>query len=392
MKFIDELELKGKRVFIRSDIDVPLNDSLEITDDHRILSALPTIKYAVKHGAKVIIAGHLGRPKGEVVEALSAKPVATRLSELLDTKVTFANNCTGDEVVAQSKALKESEVLVIENVRFHPGEQSNDLKFAEDLSKLADVYINNAFATSHRAHASTAGIANFVKEKAAGLTIKNELEYFERALKEPKRPLGVIFGGAKISTKIKAIENVAKGADFILLGGAMANTFFKAAGHNVGKSLYEEEQLQLASETIAQCEKVNCKLITPVDVIVSEKFEAGSDTQVRNIDEIKDNEMALDIGPKSIELFTSHLAKAETIVWNGPMGVFEMEDFSKGTFAMVDALIESKGLTVVGGGDTDLALHQKHAMDKVSYASTGGGAFLTLLEGSPLPAVEALKA
>lgn len=389
MKYIDQVELKGKTVFIRADLNVPLENG-EVADETRITASVPTIKYALDRGAKVIVASHLGRPKGRD-ESQSLAPVAKRLEKALGVPVTLAPDCIGPEVQAMAKSLEPNRVLLLENLRFHKAEEKNDPAFAEELSKLAEVYVNDAFATAHRAHASTEGMVQHCATCAGGFTLKDELEYFNKAFSNPERPFVAVFGGAKVSTKIKAIKNVGTRTNRIVLGGAMANTFFAAEGLNVGKSLYEPEEMETARETKNFLSERNCELVLPVDVVIASELKAGTPTRTVPTSEIPSDAMALDIGPKTVELFRHALADAKTIIWNGPMGAFETLEFSSGTFAMVDILSASKALTVVGGGDTDLALHQKHAFDKMSYVSTAGGAFLTLLEGEPLPAVEALK-
>jgi phosphoglycerate kinase len=393
MKYIDQLskeDLAGKRVFIRSDLNVPIAEDLTVADETRIVASLPTIKYALEAGAKVILASHLGRPKGKPSVKFSLGPVAERLKEHLGTTVVMADDCVGAEVEDDAAKLREGEVLLLENVRFHEGETNNDPGFAAQLAALADVYINDAFATAHRAHASTAAITEHFEVKAGGFVLKKELEYFAKAFDNPERPVAAIFGGAKVSTKMDAIRNVAKKVDLILIGGAMANTFFAAEGYPVGTSLYEADQVDNAKSIKAELSEKQCELVLPVDVVVAEKLESGQETSVHAIDDIPPGKMALDIGPKSMELFKEKLAQAKTIVWNGPMGAFETKEFAAGTYAMVDVLVESPALTVVGGGDTDRALHDKHAIEKMDYVSTAGGAFLELLEGKTLPGVTAL--
>lgn len=391
MKTIEDLDLTSKKVLVRCDLDVPMNKDGTIADDHRIKASVDTINYLREKNAKIIVAGHMGRPKGERVSALSLSPVADRLKELLNTDLVFLSECIGPEVENAVSNLKDGEIIVLENVRYHKGEEKNDADFSKSLAALCDVYVNNAFATAHRAHASTVGITAFVKEKAAGFTLRDEVEYFNRSCSSPKRPLLAIFGGAKVSSKIKAIKNVGKVADSVLVGGAMANTFLKAQGYNIGSSLYEEELLETARETLEWFNSNDKQLLLPVDVVIAPELKTGIETQIVSIDAIPDKMLALDIGPKSLELFKKAIASSNTIIWNGPMGVFEMPEFSNGTFGIVDALCESPALTVVGGGDTDLALHEKKAFDKMDFVSTGGGAFLTLLEGEALPALEALN-
>jgi phosphoglycerate kinase len=390
MRTIREIELSGKKVFIRSDMNVPFDEAGAISDDHRIRASLPTISLALEKGAAVIVCSHLGQPKGKVVDSLSMRPVATRVAELLGVAVQFASDCVGAEAEKLAQALTPGQVLVLENTRFHKEEEANDPTFSKQLASLAEVYINDAFASNHRAHASTCGMAQHFKEKAAGLTLAMEMEFFARALKEPERPLAAIFGGAKVSSKMKAIKNVAKQANMVVVGGAMANTFFVAQGLTVGKSLFEPEQVAEAKAAMHALEALGCKLVLPVDVLVADSLKEGAATKVVAIDSIPDDMLAVDIGPDSVKLIKESLAAAKTIIWNGPMGAFEIPAFSEGTFGVVGILAESSALTVVGGGDTDLALHQCHAMEKMDYVSTGGGAFLELLEGRLLPGVEAL--
>lgn len=389
MKYINQLQLQDKTVFIRADLNVPLENG-QITDDNRIKASVPTIKFALQQGAKVILASHLGRPKGLDLSQ-SLKPLVPRLEELLQTKVSLAPDCVGPEVEALAAKLEPGTVLLLENLRFHAEEEKNDAEFAASLAKLAEIYVNDAFATAHRAHASTAGMVKHFAIAAGGFTLKDELEYFAKALSKPERPLAAIFGGAKVSDKIQAICNVGKKADMILIGGAMANTFLAARGFSVGKSLHEAEQLDTARKAEELLKSHHCRLVLPVDLVVAKELKAGVAKRVVPVDQIPADEMALDIGPRSVEAFASALSEAKTIIWNGPMGAFETPDFAGGTFALVDVLSQSPALTVVGGGDTDYALHQRHAFDKMSYVSTAGGAFLCLLEGKNLPAVEALK-
>ncbi|MDD2942676.1 MAG: phosphoglycerate kinase [bacterium] len=389
MKFVDQLNLKGKKVFIRADLNVPLKDG-KVADDHRIRSAMDTVNYVLSQGASVVLASHLGRPKDKPEAAYSLAPVAKRIEEISDREVIFAPDCVGPEVEALAAALQPGQILLLENLRFHAEESANDREFSRKLACLAEVYVNDAFGTAHRAHASTAGMTEFMAEKAGGLTIKSETEYFAKAFENPAHPLVAIMGGAKMETKIKAIRHVATKADVILVGGAMANTFFKAQGYGVGKSLVEDALLDTAREIIEEFKSGSCKLVIPVDVVCSETFAAGATTTVRAIDAIGENEMAVDIGPETVKLFCQYIDSAKTIIWNGPLGAFEITEFSAGTFGVVDALAETSALTVIGGGDTDLALHQRHAFEKMDYVSTGGGAFLKLLEGKTLPALAVL--
>ncbi|MBL7661307.1 phosphoglycerate kinase [bacterium] len=397
MKFVDTLNLKGKKVFLRSDLDTPLNDAgTELEDDTRLKAAVPTIKLLLEKGAAVIIAGHLDSPKGKRVESCSLRAPAKRMGELLGQPVPLAPDCIGPEVQTLAAKLQPGQVLMLENTRFHSGEEKNDEEFAKALAALADVYVNDAFATSHRKHASTAGMAKFFTEKAAGLNLKKELEYFSKAFDNPEKPFVAVFGGAKISTKIAAIRNAAKRAQKVIVGGAMANTFFAATGINVGKSLIEPTEVENVKKYCEEIKNHGCELVLPVDAIIGKAFAAGTETKVVGLNEISPDWMILDIGPKSRELFAKELSNAKTILWNGPMGAFEIPEFSEGTFSIARTMAELtmaplKALTVVGGGDTDLALHQSHTFDKMSYVSTAGGAFLKLLEGGePLPAIVAL--
>ena len=394
MQYIDQLDkslLKNKKVFIRADLNVPIDETGKVADDTRLTASIPTIKYVIEAGGAVVLASHLGRPKGKVNDKYSLKPIAHRLTELMGVDVIMASDCIGQDVLQKAQSLKSGQILLLENLRFHNEEEDNDEQFAKQLSSLADVYVNDAFATAHRAHASTAGITKFVNVKVGGFTLKDELEYFAKAFTNPKRPLVAIFGGAKVSTKMEALRNVGQNANRIIIGGAMANTFFAAQGHGVGRSLYEPAEVQNAKEIKEHLEKIGCEIVLPIDVVVASELKSGLPTHTVSIDSIPETEMALDIGPKSIELFRSRLADSQTIVWNGPMGAFEIVEFSSGTYAIVDILMSSKALTVVGGGDTDRALHDRHAMDKMGYVSTAGGAFLELLEGKTLPAVAALN-
>lgn len=390
MKYIDQLNLENKRVFIRADLNVPFDKNGNITDDTRIRATLETLEYAIAKGAKIVLASHLGRPKGQFNPEYSLAPVAKHLSLLLKRNVIMAKDVIGDEVEKLAASLNPGQVLLLENLRFYAEEEENDAEFSKKLASLCDVYVDDAFGTAHRAHASTAGICSYIKEKGAGFIIKKELKSFEEAFDKPARPLVCIFGGAKVSTKIAAIKNVGKRADAIIVGGAMANTFFAADGLEVGKSLYEPELLELARETKKLLAESKCALHLPSDVVVAEKFEAGAKTKIVPSSEIPANSMALDIGPESVKAFSKVLGSAGTIVWNGPMGAFEIDEFSAGTYGIVDTLCELKNYRIVGGGDTDYALHKRHAFEKMSYVSTAGGAFLTLLEGKKLPAIEAL--
>jgi phosphoglycerate kinase len=392
IRYIDEIEnLAGKKVFMRVDFNVPLDDNQNITEDTRIRAVLPSINYALDYKAKIILASHLGRPKGERKEKYSMAPAAKRLSRLLGKEVKLAPDCIGDEVRAMIDAMQPGDVLMLENLRFYPGEEKNDQDFAKALVNGCDIYVNDAFAVSHRAHASVEAITGFFPVVAAGFLMKNEMNYFDKAMKNPIRPLVAILGGAKVSGKIEVLENLCDKVDKIIIGGGMAFTFLKALGYNVGKSLVEEQLIETALNTYEKARKNGVKFYLPVDCVVADQFNPTAETKVTTIQEIPEGWMALDIGPATVSLFTEALQNAKTIVWNGPMGVFEMDAFSRGTFAMVSAVANSYALTIVGGGDTDVAVHRAGEYAKISYISTGGGAFLELLEGKKLPGIKVLE-
>lgn len=392
IRYIDEIEdLKGKKVFMRVDFNVPLDDNQNITEDTRIRAVLPSINYALDYNAKVILASHLGRPKGERKPKYSMAPAAKRLSRLLGKEVKLAPDCIGDEVRAMIDDMKPGDVLMLENVRFYPGEEKNDEDFAKALTNGCEIYINDAFAVSHRAHASVEAITRFFPTVAAGFLMKNEMNYFEKAMTKPIRPLVAILGGAKVSGKLEVLENLINKVDKIVIGGGMAFTFLKALGYNIGKSLVEEDLLETARKTYEAAREKGIKFYLPVDCVVADRFNPEAETKVTPIQEIPDEWMALDVGPATVTLFTEALQNAKTIIWNGPMGVFEMDAFSRGTFAMVSAVANSYALTIVGGGDTDSAVHRAGEYAKISYISTGGGAFLELLEGKKLPGIKVLE-
>ena len=391
VRTVDQLDLSGKRVLVRVDFNVPMDKSGNVTDVTRLQAALPTIRMAVEKGAKTILLSHLGRPKGKRVPEMSLAPVAPRLSSLLGKPVTFVPDCVGGEAEKAVAAMKPGDVLLLENVRYYAEEEKNDEGFGKRLAALCDVYVNDAFATAHRGHASNVAILRFVKERAAGLLMKDEIAYFEKALVSPARPLVAVFGGAKISGKIEAINNVLDKVDKILIGGAMANTFFAALGYGIGKSLYEAEMVDTAKRVLAGAAEQKVRLYLPVDVVVAERLEASAPTRTVAVQAIPDGMMALDIGHATCVLFREALQDAKTIVWNGPMGAFETAPFAAGTQAVMKALAESNALTIVGGGDTDTALHNAGLFSRMSYVSTGGGAFLELLEGKHLPGIAALE-
>ncbi len=391
MRYINEVDIKGKRVFIRVDFNVPLDEYGNITDDTRIRAHLPTINYALDEGAKVILASHMGRPKGVRVDKLSLRPVAKRLSRLLLKEVKFLDDCVGEEVEREISQMKEGDVILLENLRFHIGEEKNDRDFAQKLARLCDVYIDDAFAVAHRKAASNVGITEFVKVCAAGFLMRNEIEYFKKAMENPVRPLVAIIGGAKVSDKIGVLEKLVEKVDKLLIGGAMAFTFLKAMNYDVGNSLCEDHMIEVAKNIMAKAKERKIKLYLPVDVVVAERPSKDAEVKTCPVAEIPKGWMGLDIGPATTMLFSEALQNAKTIVWNGPMGVFELDPFSRGTFAMVMYVANSHALTIVGGGDTDVAIHKAGESHKISYISTGGGAFLELLEGKKLPAIEALE-
>lgn len=382
--------LANKRVLVRVDFNVPLDDNQEITDDTRIRAALPTINYLLDEHAKVILISHLGRPKGIPDPKLSLVPAAKRLKRLLKKEVRFIPNCIGPEVEQAVNDMQQEDILLLENLRFHKGESANSDTFAAKLGSLADVYINDAFATAHRSHASNVAITNHVHTNAAGMLMTKEISYFEQAMEQPTRPLVAILGGAKVSTKIGVIENLLKKVDKVIIGGGMSFTFYKAQGYEVGKSLVEPDMVKTALSIIKEARKRKVKFYLPVDCVVADKFDAKAETKIVPIQEIPEYWLGLDIGPATTKLFDEALQDAKTIIWNGPMGVFEIDAFSRGTMAMVHNVAESYALTIVGGGDTDVAVHRSGESYKFSYISTAGGAFLELMEGKRLPAIVAL--
>ena len=392
VRYIDELQLTGKRVFIRVDFNVPL-DGKRVTDDTRIREALPTIRRALDMGAKVILASHLGRPKG-VDPKLSLEPAASRLSELLGPKheVVLADDCIGDGVKKLVKDLKEGQVLMLENLRFHKEEEANDEAFSRELAANVDVYVNDAFGTAHRAHASTSGMVPFVKEKAAGLLIRKELEYLGGVVKNPEKPFVAILGGSKVSDKIKVIENLLPKVDALLVGGAMAYTFLKAQGIEVGKSRVEEDKLSLASKILDSAARLKVSLVLPVDHVCGTEPTDRSERIEITERAIPAHLMGLDIGPKTRATFAQHIRSARTVIWNGPMGLFEVEKFAMGTFDVAQAMAANReAVTVIGGGDSAAAVQQMGMADKMTHVSTGGGASLEFLEGRELPGIKALE-
>ena len=391
IRFIDELELKARTVIMRVDFNVPLDSECNITDDNRIQAAMPTVRHALDAGARLLLCSHLGRPKGQRVDKFSLAPVARRLSEILGFEVPLAPDCIGDETAKIAGSVQDGKCLMLENLRYHRGETENDPEFAAALAGLAEVYVNDAFAVSHRAHASVVGVPAVLRECAGGFLMKSEITYFNKAMKEPARPMVAILGGAKVSSKLGAIENILPKVDVLIIGGAMANTFLLAQGYTVGKSLTEPDLVDTAGKLIKDAEARGVKLLLPVDAVVAPEFSEDAPTQTVDVNSVPQDAMILDIGPASLELYCRALEGAGTIVWNGPMGAFEMKPFSKGTMELAHAVGRSPALSIIGGGDTDLAVHMAGEKDNVSYMSTGGGAFLSLLEGKALPGFEALE-
>ncbi|MBU0482995.1 MAG: phosphoglycerate kinase [Proteobacteria bacterium] len=391
MKNIKDLDIKGKKILIRVDFNVPLDEHGNITDDIRIRGVLPTLNHALDEDAKIIICSHMGRPKGERNPKFSMAPAAKRLSRLISKKVPLAPDCIGDEVKAMIDQMAPGDVIMLENLRFHPEEQANDPEFSKKLASLADIYINDAFAVAHRAHASVVGVTNFIKQCAAGFLLQKEMDYFHRSVSDPMRPLLAIIGGAKVSSKLGALRNLLDRVDKMIIGGAMANTFLKSMGYEVGTSRVEDDLLDTARELIEKAVNQKVKLYLPVDCIVADKFDARAENKRVTVQEVPENWMILDIGPATTMLFSEALESARTIIWNGPMGAFEMDAYSRGTMAMVQNVARSHALTIVGGGDTDVAVHRAGESNNISYISTGGGAFLMLMEGKKLPGVTALE-
>ncbi len=389
---VDQLTgLEGKKVFVRVDFNVPQDENGNITEDTRIVAGLPTIRYLLEKRAKVLLASHLGRPKGERKPKYSMAPATARLSELLGVEVLQAPDCFGPEVSAIVEGIKPGEAVMLENVRFYPGEEKNDPDFAAKLVNGSEIYVNDAFSVSHRAHATVEAITRLIPVVAAGFQMRDELTYFERAMKNPVRPLVAILGGAKVSGKLEVLEQLVKRVDKVLIGGGMAFTFLKALGCKVGKSLVEDELLQTAENIMKKAQESGVRFYIPVDCVVADSFNASATSFATPVQEIPEGWMALDIGPATATLFAEALRDAKTVIWNGPMGVFEMDPFSRGTYAVAEAVGNSFATTIIGGGDTDAAVRKAGVDGKVSYISTGGGAFLELLEGKVLPGVKALE-
>ena len=389
IKTIDQLDLKNKRVFIRVDFNVPIKEG-RVSDATRIEAALPTIRFALEQGAKVVLASHLGRPKGKQNPAFSLAPVSTTLTDLLKVPVKMAPDCVGPDVEAMVNGMQPGEVLLLENLRFHAGEEKNDPEFAQALARLADVYVNDAFGTAHRAHASTAGMASLVAERAAGFLLKRECDYLGKVFTNPDRPFVALLGGAKVSDKIQVIQSLIEKVNVLLIGGAMAYTFLRAQGQETGNSLVEEDQISLAAELLRTAADRKIPIFLPTDHAVADKAEEGS-TATTVSGEIPEGKTGLDIGPETITTFAEEIAKARTVFWNGPMGMFEVKPFDAGTMAMARALAENKAVTVVGGGDSVAAVKRSGVADAITHISTGGGASLEFLEGKTLPGLAALE-
>lgn len=391
-KTIRDIELKGKRVLIRCDFNVPLDSNQNITDDTRIRAALPTLEYMVTHGAKVVVMSHLGRPKGKAAAEFSLAPVAVRLAELLGKQVEFADSdvVVDDSVKEKVAALKDGDVLLLQNVRFRKEETDNEPGFAKELASLGDVFVQEAFGTAHRAHASTAGVADYLP-CVSGFLIEKEVKFLGSALQNPQRPFVAIMGGAKVGDKIKVIENLLTKVDTLIIGGGMSYTFYKAMGLEIGTSILDADNIDLAKMLLEKATSLNVKLLLPVDIVCADKFSNDAKYQTYSRDQIPSDMMGLDIGEETIKLYSEEIAKAKTIVWNGPMGVFEMENFAKGTKAIAEALATSDATTIIGGGDSAAAVEQFGLADKMSHISTGGGASLEFLEGKILPGISIIE-
>ncbi len=393
-KSLSDISTQGKRVLMRVDFNVPLDDNKKITDDKRIVESLPSIRKVLEDGGRLILMSHLGRPKGKADLEYSLAPVASRLSELIDCPVTMAKDCVGTEVMQQVLALQDGEVLLLENLRFHPEEEANDPDFSRELASLGEVYVNDAFGTAHRAHASTEGITHYMETAVAGFLIERELLYLGKALQEPERPFVAILGGSKISGKIDVLENLFKKVDTVLIGGAMVFTFFKAQGYEVGNSLVEESKIQLALHILEEAKNRGIKLLLPTDVILAAKISADAPSYAAKISAIPEEMIGVDIGPETAEIFRNEILSARTVLWNGPMGVFEIDNFAAGTMAVAQALADAtaKGATtIIGGGDSAAAIAKAGLANQITHISTGGGASLEFLEGKDLPGISALN-
>jgi phosphoglycerate kinase len=385
-KTVEDIDVRGKRVLVRVDFNVPIEDG-EVADDTRMEAAMPTIEYLLDQGAALILCSHLGRPKGQVDPALSLRPVAEHLDEMIDVPVSFAEDCIGPEAESASEALQPGQILVLENTRFHAGEKANDPDMARQLASLADVFVNDAFGTAHRAHASNVGVTEYLPT-VAGYLIEKEIEYLGNALENPERPFVAILGGAKISGKIEAISSLLEKADQILIGGGIANTFFKAKGYSLGDSLVEDDALDIAE---ALLEKGGDVLHLPVDVVIADEFDAEAKSKTMDVGDVPDGWQILDLGPKTVEIYADIVAQAKTVAWNGPLGVFEFEKFAQGTFGVAQAVADSPAVSIIGGGESAAAIRKSGLTEKVSHVSTGGGASLQMLEGKELPGLAAVE-
>ena len=394
-QFIEELDLEGKRVLTRVDFNVPLNDELNIKDNGRIKAALPSVNYIIENGGKAVLMSHLGRPGGERVESMSLKPAAVELSRLLGKPVTLAPDCIGGEVKTLVKGMQNGDVVLLENLRFHKAETKNDPSFCEALAENGDVYVNDAFGTAHRDHASTTGVASYIKDSAVGYLMRSELQFLGEAVSEPVRPFVAILGGAKVSDKIKVIEKLLDKVQTLIIGGGMACTFLKSQGCEIGASLLEENSLDLATNLIQEAEQKGVELLLPVDAVIAERFDNNASTRIISIEEgAPEDWLILDIGPRSIDIFSHTILGSGTVLWNGPMGVFEMEKFSKGTYAIAESLAnatDSGSVTIIGGGDSAAAIQNYGLSERITHVSTGGGASLEFLEGKELPGVSAIR-
>ncbi len=394
-QFIEELNLEGQRVLTRVDFNVPLNDELNITDNGRIKAALPTVNYIIQNGGKAVLMSHLGRPGGVSVESMSLKPAAVELSRLLGQPVTLAPDCIGEEVKNLVCGMQNGDVVLLENLRFHKAETKNDPSFCEALAENGDVYVNDAFGTAHRAHASTTGVASYIKDSAVGYLMRRELQFLGEAVSEPVRPFVAILGGAKVSDKIKVIEKLLDKAQTLIIGGGMACTFLKSQGYEIGASLLEENSLDLATNLIQEAEQKGVEFLLPVDAVIAERFDNNASTRIISVEEgAPEDWLILDVGPRSIEIFSHSILGSGTVLWNGPMGVFEMEKFSKGTYAIAESLAnatDNGSVTIIGGGDSAAAIQNFGLSERITHISTGGGASLEFLEGKELPGVSAIR-
>ena len=394
-QFIEELNLEGQRVLTRVDFNVPLNDELNITDNGRIKAALPTVSYIVENGGKAVLMSHLGRPGGERTESMSLKPAAVELSRLIGQPVTLAPDCIGEEVKTLVNGMQNGDVVLLENLRFHKAETKNDTSFCEALAENGDVYVNDAFGTAHRAHASTTGVASYIPDSAVGYLMRRELQFLGEAVAEPVRPFVAILGGAKVSDKFKVIEKLLDKVQTLIIGGGMACTFLKSQGYEIGGSLLEEDSLDLAKELIHKAKQKGVEFLLPIDLVIAERFENNAATKVVSMEEgAPDGWLILDIGPKSAEKFGDSILGSGTVLWNGPMGVFEMETFSKGTYAIAQSLAKATdngAVTIIGGGDSAAAIQMSGLSERITHVSTGGGASLEFLEGKELPGVSAIQ-